>query len=97
MTVNQEQDLITGPNIRNILQKLRKTCIDEIWLSDIRNLQYFEIPNGSRWKINSVKECIDHISGFLTVPVSIDPKSKKSEITSASHRSFIYFFFVLNI
>ena len=79
----------TGSNIRNILLKFRKTCIDDILLSDIRNLQYFEIPNGSKWKINSIKECIDHISGFL---VSIALKSKKFEITSASHRSFIYIF-----
>ena len=57
-----------GSNIRNILLKLRKTRVDEIRLSDIRNLRYFEIPNGSKWKINSVKECIDHIYGFLTVP-----------------------------
>ena len=52
----------TGSNIRNILLKLRKMCID------IRNLRYFEIPNGSKWEINSVKECINHISGFLMVP-----------------------------
>ena len=58
----------TGSNIRNILLKLRKTRIDEIRLPDIRNLRYFEIPYGSKWKINSIKECIDHIPGFLTVP-----------------------------
>ena len=58
----------TGSNIRNILLKLRKTPIDEIRLSDIRNLRYFEIPNGSEWKINIVKECIDNTTGFLNVP-----------------------------
>ena len=67
-TVRYDCQSTTGSNIRNILLKLRKTRIDEIRLSDIRNLRYFEIPNGSKWKINSVKECIDHISGFLTAP-----------------------------
>ena len=67
-TVMYNCQLRTRSNIRNILLKLRKTRIDEIRLSDIRNLRYFQIPNGSRWKINSIKECIDQISGFLTVP-----------------------------
>ena len=58
----------TGSNIRDILLKLRKTRIDEIRLSDIRNLRYFEIPSGIKWKINSIKACIDQISDFLTVP-----------------------------
>ena len=55
-TVMYDCQSTTGSNIRNILLKLRKTPIDEIRLSDIRNLRYFEIPNGSEWKINIVKE-----------------------------------------
>ena len=54
-TVMYDCQSTTGSNIRNILLKLRKTPIDEIRLSDIRNLRYFEIPNGSEWKINIVE------------------------------------------
>ena len=67
-TVMYDCQSTTGSNIRNILLKLRKTPIDEIRLSDIRNLRYFEIPNGNEWKINIVKECIDNTTGFLNVP-----------------------------
>ena len=67
-TVMYDCQSTTGSNIRNILLKLRKTPIDEIRLSDIRNLRYFEIPNGSEWKIIIVKKCIDNTTGFLNVP-----------------------------
>ena len=67
-TVMYDCQSTTGSNIRNILLKLRKTPIDEIRLSDIRNLRYFEISNGSEWKITIVKEGINNTTGFLNVP-----------------------------
>ena len=67
-TVMYDCQSTTGSNIRSILLRLRKTPIDEIRLSDIRNFRYFEIPNGSEWKINIVKDCIDNTTGFLNVP-----------------------------
>ena len=86
--VNQEQDLISGTF-------LRKTRIDEIGLSDIRNLRYFEILNGSKWKINSVKECIDHISGFLTVPgFNCSENRRNTRLHLHHNRSIIYIFYI---
>ena len=48
--------------------KTRKNHIDEMDLLDIKKLVYCEIPSGSDWKIEIVKEYVDYNSALLVVP-----------------------------
>lgn len=58
----------TGSNLRNIMLKLGKNQVDEINLKDIKNIVYQHIPRDSEWKIEFVKELIDHQLGKTVIP-----------------------------
>ena len=55
----------TGRILRRIMLKIGKNSVNNISTSDIHNIVYNEIPNGSEWTIGLVKEII---SGQFVVP-----------------------------
>ena len=55
----------TGRNLRRIMLKIGKNSVNDISITDIRNVVYKEIPTGSEWKIGLVNEII---SGQLVIP-----------------------------
>ena len=56
---------ITGSNLRRIMLKPNRNCVEEIYMNDISNQN---TPNGCEWANNMVKEIVEHNSGLLVVP-----------------------------
>ena len=50
----------TGSNIRKIMLKTNRNCVEDININDISNLLYQKTPNGCEWAINIVKEIVEH-------------------------------------
>lgn len=49
----------TGRNLRNIMLRVTKSCVDDIIIDDIKTLVYNVIPPGDEWKVNLAKEILD--------------------------------------
>ena len=47
---------ITGSNLRRIMLKTNRNCVEEINMNDINNLVYQNTPNGCEWAINMVND-----------------------------------------
>lgn len=58
----------TGRNLRNIMLKSGKNCVDDINEEDLHNLIYHAIPIGNDWRLSIAKETIEYICGDVIVP-----------------------------
>ena len=57
----------TGRNLRKIMLKTGKNCVDDINEEDLHNLTYHAIPIGNEWRLGIANEIVEHISGDMIV------------------------------
>ena len=58
----------TGVKLCKIMLRTGKDRVDDINIIDINSIVYLDIPNGSEWRIDMVKEIIECNFGRITVP-----------------------------
>jgi len=58
----------TGRNLRKIMLITENLTIDDIMEKTIKSLRYYDIPEGSEWCINILKEIQEVKFGELTIP-----------------------------
>ena len=58
----------TGSNLRNIMLTVGKTSVNDVDISDVNNLKYFEADDKDKWRIPIAREIIDAKANTLEVP-----------------------------
>ena len=58
---------VTGSNMRNIMLLVGKTCVEDVKVEDVDNLEYFKLENDELWKIPQIQEIINVKAGNLEV------------------------------
>ena len=58
----------TGSNLRKTMLRTGNDRVDDIRIKDINRIVYQDIPNGSDWRIEMVKEIGEYNFGHITLP-----------------------------
>ena len=64
-TIKYDVTSTTGSNLRNIMLLVDKTDIEDIYPSDLMNIQYHPVEESNKLKIDVAKELIDLKFGLL--------------------------------
>ena len=59
---------VTGANYRNIMLLMGKTSVGEIKRVDIENIDYFELDEKEKWKVQYIQEIIEAKNNRVEIP-----------------------------
>ena len=63
-TIKHNVSTVTESNLRNIMVLTSKETIEEITLTDAKQIKYQPIPDGEEWRIGVVRDIIDIKNGM---------------------------------
>ena len=66
-TIKNDCSSITGANLRQLMLKLNKDCIDDLKPNDAFQHEFAEIPEKEKWRIPIVQEIEDIKAGSLSL------------------------------
>jgi hypothetical protein len=59
---------ITGRNLRGILLLSSKSRVEDLTVSDVKEIQYHPISEGEMWRVPVIKEMLEMKSGEMEIP-----------------------------
>ena len=58
-TAKRDVRSVTGNNFRNIMLLVKKVSVDTVVMEDSDKIEYFQLTENDRWKVDAIKEIID--------------------------------------